>query len=110
MGLLSMYSANADRIITAGVKVDEAVSMLTMLYCRIYPNFFDRMKNMKQGIVDTPRFEKDQGLTAGRMGTAFQVALSEPNVNDVIAKVKGVMSEKGRKTLEQEWLDEEDDA
>jgi len=106
--LLSMYSANADRMITAGAKVDEAISMLTMLYCRIYQNFFDRMKNMKQGIVESPRFEKDQGLTAGRMGTAFQVALSE-NVDDVTAKVRGVMAEKGRATLEQEWLDEEED-
>lgn len=107
--LLSMYSANADRIITAGAKVDEAISMLTMLYCRIYPNFFDRMKNMKQGIVDSPRFEKDQGLTAGRMGIAFQVALSEPNVDDITAKIRGVMAEKGRATIEKEWLDDEED-
>merc|ERR1711920_326519 len=102
--LLSMYSANKDRMITAGPKVDEAIQMLSSLYCRIYPKFFERMREMKKGIEESKRFKEEEGSTANRFGKAFQVSLSEDTVENIATQVQVVMAEKGRKTIEQEFL------
>lgn len=101
--LLSMYSANKDRIIVAGEKLDDAFVMLSSLYCRIYPKFFKRMEEMRKGIEQSPRFQKEQGLTPTRFSKCFEVSLSEDKIENIVDKVKIVMAEKGRATIEKEF-------
>jgi len=107
--LLSMYSADVqkgqDRYISKGPKITEAIEMLTALYCRIYPAFFERVEAMRTGIEASDRFERDEGITPARFGKAFQVALSVEDVSNVEANVRAVMAEKGRATIEKEFLD-----